>query len=635
MTFWFESIYRMSLIKLSMGPEMLGLLVVFAPLLVVLVPRSKERTLAKAAILVLIMARLALPFFGARGSILVAGIGSAAGFVLLCTFFARPDALTRRGIGAGVGLGVLMSIALRAWGSSYDVTTDGLGVLILWVLAVLTLFILRGIRDEALPAPTKEPTGFFANTIGMLAFFGNFALVYLMFSSPAVISAWSGSSYTLNVVIVTVAWSLAIIWPADRLSRKFLIVSNAGFGALLVIGILLQRVVFPATPNDPPVTVYPSPFVHHVPLYLALLLSPVILANVHAIAKRTCARRAGSMGVPVTIGAFAFLVIALLLTFSNTWGYVDEIGPFMRNKFYLPFVIACTLMLLPHILIYGGRDRMPKPFGSSVNGGIAIALAVIAMAGVSIRSLGSSVDSDPERLTVLTYNMQVGSEEDGDRNYRRQLALLRAIDADLIGLQESDTPRPAGGNVDAARYFADALGYYMYFGPSTVTGTYGTAILSRYPISNPHTIFTYSTKDEVGTAIVEVEIDGKTIAFMNSHPAGKWDVHQAHMDALIEAALQYDCVIALGDYNTRPGSPYYEQAAGVLNNAWTSLYPNGTGPRHPEIAVGDGASKTIDMPEPIDHIFLSRNLKTLEAYYIPSPESETDHPAHWAIVSWK
>lgn len=38
------------------------------------------------------------------------------------------------------------------------------------------------------------------------------------------------------------------------------------------------------------------------------------------------------------------------------------------------------------------------------------------------------------------------------------------------------------------------------------------------------------------------------------------------------------------------------------------------------------------MAERIDHIFVSQSFKVLEAYYLPSPVSETDHPAHWAVL---
>jgi len=40
------------------------------------------------------------------------------------------------------------------------------------------------------------------------------------------------------------------------------------------------------------------------------------------------------------------------------------------------------------------------------------------------------------------------------------------------------------------------------------------------------------------------------------------------------------------------------------------------------------------MTNRIDHIFLSKDFKVVEAHYLPAPESGTDHPAHWAVVRW-
>jgi hypothetical protein len=43
----------------------------------------------------------------------------------------------------------------------------------------------------------------------------------------------------------------------------------------------------------------------------------------------------------------------------------------------------------------------------------------------------------------------------------------------------------------------------------------------------------------------------------------------------------------------------------------------------------------LDMTNRIDHIFVSRNFRVQEAFYIPAPESQTDHPVHWAVVGWQ
>ena len=148
------------------------------------------------------------------------------------------------------------------------------------------------------------------------------------------------------------------------------------------------------------------------------------------------------------------------------------------------------------IAIVGRRGTVRTESGGPPRWTLTV-LVVLAVMGVIVRGHGaSSASSEKKRLTVLTYNMQLGSEREGNRSYREQLALLKRIDADIIGLQESDTARPPGGNVDAPRYFANALHYHMYFGPATAGGTFGTAILYdfRSRTSAPYTVIATSMK---------------------------------------------------------------------------------------------------------------------------------------------
>jgi endonuclease/exonuclease/phosphatase family metal-dependent hydrolase len=225
------------------------------------------------------------------------------------------------------------------------------------------------------------------------------------------------------------------------------------------------------------------------------------------------------------------------------------------------------------------------------------------------------------------------------------LSLIKNIDADIIGLQESDTPRPSNGNVSAAKYFGAQLGYHVYYGPNTVSGTYGTTILSRFPLKNPRTFFTFSDQDEIGTAVAEFEVDGKTFAFFNSHPSGSIP-RKCHAEELVRQAMPYEYVIAVGDYNTSPQDEPYRTLTAHLKDSWADRHPDGVGLLHPDLRPRGGirphtssgqipsSGDKISMPDRIDHIFLSKPLKVIESFFLPAPESQTDHPAHWAVVAW-
>jgi len=353
-----------------------------------------------------------------------------------------------------------------------------------------------------------------------------------------------------------------------------------------------------------------------------LLLSPIVFVNLARLgALRIFAHPRDAAG-PVIAGIFFLFAITVLLIITNCWGYTYLIGPLLRNRFYLPFLMAGIVMLAPMVTASWKTTQpvsIPGRIGWALAAGILGMFSVIGV--VTHASKPAPPNRDKTTLTIMTYNIQQGSTVNGDRSFRRQLELMRKLNPDIIGLQESDTARPSGGNIDCVRYFAGGLNYHAYYGPNTVAGTFGTAILSRFPLENPRTIFSFSNTDEVGTAAAEITVGGTHIAFFNSHPDGYDKSHAAHAEALIEHAAPYARVIAVGDYNCTRHDSWYEDIAAVLNNSWSSVHDVNE-------PVGEPYSR------PIDHIFLSPNFRTLESHYIPPPESYTDHPAHWSIIAW-
>ena len=655
-TLWIENIYRLSLIKLSMGRELYGILLPLLALLLLATGRRWERFTWGAAVAVFLAARAICPLLGTGTTIAVAGIGVAAFLVIACYALAKPADYLRGDPVLSVAFAVLISMALRSLGHSYDISIAGTRwLLYLWVnvpLIVLVLGLFWKLRATASSIPPENGAvpafGAIRSFILCLGLFANLSLVYLVLSSPMVVRAWSGMAPAIASTLPFIAMGLVVavyltLKPESIcLSGPVLLLWNLLFVAALVGGICLHRINFPETPDVPPVWVLPAAGVRQWPLYAMLLLSGVIPVNFLALLKAAPPAPPRAYTLPVLGGMSLFVLITLLLIFTNVWGYVGPLGDVLRNRFHLPFMMAGVFMLIP-LLLPGGRWIFPlRNETRDIPGRFVFALII----GIACLVLGSfNLNIRPERheagdagirqLTILTYNMQQGSEEAGRASYWEQLDFLRAVDADLIGLQESDVARPSGGNVDAARFVAEHLGFHDYYGPNAISGTFGTAILSRYPIENPRTFFTYSTTDEIGTAVIEVTVGGRTIAFFNSHPAGRHEAHQAHVDALYDEVRKYDHVIAVGDYNCRESSPYYAKLMEVLNDSWLSMYPDAIGPAPPEGFASLEKYPELDMKNRIDHIFVSPTFQVVASYYVPAPESVTDHPAHWSVVGWE
>jgi endonuclease/exonuclease/phosphatase family metal-dependent hydrolase len=218
----------------------------------------------------------------------------------------------------------------------------------------------------------------------------------------------------------------------------------------------------------------------------------------------------------------------------------------------------------------------------------------------------------------MTYNVQQGYSEEGLKNFDGQLALIRQQDPDIIGLQESDTNRIAGGNSDLVRYFADRLDMYSYYGPKTVPGTFGIALLSRYPIENPRTFYMLSLGEQTATLWAQVRVDGRVFNLFVTHLGNGGPIVQ--QGTILEEVRGVKNVILMGDFNFRPDTEQYRITAQVLDDAWLLRWPSG---------VDD---QGLDPEQRIDHVFVTPGTQVLEARYLLSPAS--DHPAEVVETGW-
>jgi endonuclease/exonuclease/phosphatase family metal-dependent hydrolase len=229
---------------------------------------------------------------------------------------------------------------------------------------------------------------------------------------------------------------------------------------------------------------------------------------------------------------------------------------------------------------------------------------------------------DLPSITVMTFNIQGANDANAQKSFERQLAVIRKVSPDIVAMQETDTARISLNNNDFVRFFADSLGYYSYYGPSTVAGTFGTAILSKFPLLNTRTVYTYSDTDEIGVAEAEIDVNGFPVAIYDVHPDGSDLAKMTFVEALLQRSQTKPYVIALGDYNLPDTEPAYQLLNSVFTNAWTSVYPTKVSPNGVDMSGADR----------IDHIFVSHSLGVRNPVYLLPPASGSDHPVHWAEI---
>ena len=125
-----------------------------------------------------------------------------------------------------------------------------------------------------------------------------------------------------------------------------------------------------------------------------------------------------------------------------------------------------------------------------------------------------------KELTIATYNILHG--HDAGLDWSRLAAVINQKAADVVGLQEVDMGTQRTGGADTVTALAAATGLpHTLFIPAMDFdgGQYGTAILSRYPITAAEVRPLPSAHYEpraFGCATLDLG-EGRTLSFLNTH----------------------------------------------------------------------------------------------------------------------
>ncbi len=632
-----ESIYILDLMNSSLDEKVLGVLFFFTPVLLIPLYKKMPQRLTWITFVLLLLARGVLPTLKTANQVLAAGVGT---FAVLSLFFlllwAKPKGETRSQIGrwgsAGLALAVGLSVLLRTVGYGIEYSLTPAGTWVGWGLGVCLGWLLLQLDFGSEMVPAEEK-GNGRVTPAILGLFLVLSLVWFAFSAPAVIARWTEGNYTLIVIAISL---LALGWVLlslsrpqwlERISRSGLLLWNLLFTFSLTATILVHRVSFPPTPDSAPVVVTSPSWPAQIPLALMLLLFPVIFLDMRLFLNqiKQAAPTPRNLVPGILLGNFVLILLVFAHIFTNVWGYVKPVSLPFRNMFWLPYLLLSGLITL--LVWRAKKAESDAAIRGTFHWGWAVLLTAVFL-GTLIRALPTSrIQADAvnrSSLVAMTFNTQQSNDDFGERSYDQQLALIRHASPDILSLQESDSTRISLNNNDYVRYYAEKLGYYSYYGPTTVTGTYGTAVLSKYPLLNTRTVFTYSDKDEIGIAEAEIEVNGRRFTIYDVHPDGSDTAMLVFARVLLERSKDKPYVIALGDYNLRDYEEAYQLIDSVYTNVWTSIYPS---------KISD---EGVDMSgeNRIDHIFLSPTLGVRNPVYVLVPESATDHAVHWAEIYW-
>ncbi len=612
-----EAVYAFGLMSTGIPPQIVSVLLLLSPFLLLFFPQRPSTRSLYALLFAFLLARALIPLMNTYGRMLTAGIGIAAWGILFPVLFT-----TARGseegqeMALGLMLAVPLSALLRTVGLGLDVSTVGWGQVVGWgfvfLAALLGPYALqgRGTRGTNAMAPS-----IWADAIGVVSVF---ALLYFVFTAPHVLARWTGVDYRWIVLGYAAGWIGMVTFLGRRgMSFPFEGTLLFLFALALAWTAKVHQPVFPTQPDAYPLAEPIPSATHAVPLALTLLLYPILFFSANHFFQRLTTFRPSPRRAGVIFG-FAFLYLLVLIfghVFTTVYDYIPVVGPFFRNRFWQIHLVVGGVLWVAFLLQRNSvpQSRVPRLV---LVGGIGILVLTIGTA-FWLTPRPHPPAEVPNRITVMAYNIQQGYSKDGQRNFAGQLRVIRGVQPDILGLAETDDARIANGNADVVRYLAYHLNMYAYYGPKTPTGTFGIALLSRYPIRSPRTWFLYSEGEQVAAIEADVIVGGQVYHVFVTHLGNGGPMIQ--LEQLLSLVDARDRTIVMGDFNFQPNTIQYKRALEFLVDTWTARWPNW---------VNDRGCGPVDK---IDHIFVSPDLQVLDADYLIGPAS--DHPAVTATLS--
>jgi endonuclease/exonuclease/phosphatase family metal-dependent hydrolase len=225
---------------------------------------------------------------------------------------------------------------------------------------------------------------------------------------------------------------------------------------------------------------------------------------------------------------------------------------------------------------------------------ISVLIGVLLAPTPAVSAQGSDrgiPDGRRVELRVASYNIAFGAGADHVFDVDRQIQALKAIDADIISLQEVDVHWAARSEFrDLATEIADALDMRVFFGhiynlPPLADGQpnreFGIAMLSRYPIlsAENHSVTRLSTQvpnpqPELAPGFPEIVVNvrGAHVHVYGTHLDFRGDpsVRQLQVaDTLRIMGEDGDSrQLLLGDLNARPDAPELAPLWERVADAW-------------------------------------------------------------------
>lgn len=226
-------------------------------------------------------------------------------------------------------------------------------------------------------------------------------------------------------------------------------------------------------------------------------------------------------------------------------------------------------------------------------------------------------DGESLTLRVGTYNIKNGAGVGYDMSVLA--SDITACNLDVVGLQEVDINTKRSGYKNTLKLLADAAGYPYYKFARAIDfqgGEYGTAILSRYPITSFEVITLTTDADmearSLGHAVIDV--NGVSIDFFNTHLSFEnTEIRIKQFEEIYEKTKTSKAFIITADFNT------------AVNSEFAYIRDS--------FRANDNTYNTFSNKSAIDDIVLSRQW-TVTDKGMADIKTHSDHSLFWAEIKY-
>lgn len=281
---------------------------------------------------------------------------------------------------------------------------------------------------------------------------------------------------------------------------------------------------------------------------------------------------------PMAIG-FGFFIYNLLVL-ANVWvvayAFVPG-GPLLRE--HTDWLMIATVLLiaigvfnLPIPKNAKTRPRMSRNGPARFRSYYIYILMGLELLAISVSYLRFPTNDytpyheDEKVITAGIWTIHFTIDNDMWSSERRIRDLIKEVEIDVIGLLETDLQRIIMGNRDSTQFFAEDLGMYVDYGPGPDKHTWGSALLSKFPILNSTHHLLPSPVGELAPAIhATIDAYGEQIDVIVFHSGQEEDPEDRRLQSEYLAKLMKESprpLILLSYLVIKPGEGNYNTYVG-------------------------------------------------------------------------